>query len=54
MSDDVLESELLDVRGIDLDQLKALPDSALRASLYRILSERVDMPDRYTIHESSI
>jgi len=54
MNDDVLESELLDVRGLDLDRLKALPDSVLRASLSRILAERGDMPDRYTIHESSI
>ena len=54
MSDDVLESELLDVQGIDLDRLKALPDSVLQSSLSRILAERVDMPDRYTIHESSI
>lgn len=56
MDDDdvVLESELLDVTGIDLDQLKALPDSVLRWALRRILTERVDMPDRYTIHESSL
>jgi len=54
MNDDVLESGLLDVRDIDLDRLKALPDSVLHASLSRILAERVDTPDRYTIHESSI
>lgn len=54
MSDEVLESELLDVRGIDLDQLEALPDSVLRASLSRILAERVDMPDRYSIFANSI
>ena len=56
MDDDdlVLESELLDVTGIDLEQLKTLPDSVLRSALRRILTERVDMPDRYTIHESSL
>lgn len=55
MCDDVvLESELLDVTGINLDQLDALPDSVLRAALRRILAERVDMPERYTIFQSSL
>jgi FXSXX-COOH protein len=54
MDDGVLESELLDVTDLDLDQLDALPDSVLRAALRRILMERIDAPDRYTIHESSL
>jgi FXSXX-COOH protein len=54
MDDAVLESELLDVTDIKLEQLDALPDSVLRAALRRVLAERADMPDRYTIHESSL
>jgi FXSXX-COOH protein len=54
MDDMVLESELLDVTDIDLEQLDALPDSVLRAALRRVLAERTDMPDRYSIFGSSL
>jgi FXSXX-COOH protein len=55
MGDDAgLESELLDVTGIDLDQLDALPDSVLRASLRRVLTERVDIPDGYAGFENAL
>lgn len=37
--DDFLESELLDVTKVNLAELDAMPDSVLRASLRRILTE---------------
>lgn len=49
-----LESDLLDVTDISFEQLDALPDSVLRASLRRVLSERVDVPERYTIFQNSM
>jgi FXSXX-COOH protein len=49
-----LESELLDVTGIDLGQLGELPDTVLRASLRRILSERVDLPEGYAGFENAL
>lgn len=54
MDDAVLESELLDVTDIDLDQLDALPDSVLRAALRRVLAEHTDMPDRYSIFQNTL
>jgi len=53
-ADGVLESELLDVTGIDLARLEALPDSALRASLRRILAENLETPDQYAAFQSSL
>jgi FXSXX-COOH protein len=52
--DGVLESELIDVTGIDLARLEALPDSVLRASLRRILAENGEMPDQYAAFQSSL
>lgn len=49
-----LESELLDVTGIDLDQLDGLPESVLRASLLRILSEPADLPDGYAGFQNAL
>ena len=49
-----LESELLDVTDISFEQLDALPDTVLRASLRRVLSERVDVPERYTIFQNAM
>lgn len=49
-----LESELLDVTGISFEQLEALPDTVLRASLRRVLAERVDVPEQYTIFQNSM
>jgi FXSXX-COOH protein len=55
MDDDaVLESDLLDVTDLDLSQLAVLPDSVLRASLQRILTEKLAMPDHYSAHQSSL
>lgn len=55
MSDDTeLESELLDVSSIELDQLDALPDSALRTALQRILTEQQDVPGRYSGFQNSL
>jgi FXSXX-COOH protein len=55
MGDDAdLESELLDVTGIDLDQLDALPSSALRTALSRVLTEQKDIPDRYSGFQNSL
>ena len=53
-NDGVLESELLDVTGIDLARLEALPDAVLRASLRRILAEDLEMPDQYAAFQSSL
>ena len=49
-----LESDLLDVTDIGFEHLDALPDSVLRASLRRVLTERVDVPERYTIFQNSM
>lgn len=49
-----LESDLLDVTDISFEQLDTLPDTVLRASLRRVLSERVDVPERYTIFQSAM
>lgn len=49
-----LESDLLDVTDISFEQLDALPDSVLRASLRRVLTERLDEPERYTIFQNSM
>lgn len=50
----VLESDLLDVTELDFDRLRAMPDSTLRAALHRVLAERVDMPERYTIFDNAL
>lgn len=49
-----LESDLLDVSGIDLEQLDALPNSVFGASLRRILAESSSMPDQYAAFQSAI
>ncbi|HEX6347278.1 FxSxx-COOH cyclophane-containing RiPP peptide [Umezawaea sp.] len=53
-TDGVLESELLDVTGIDLARLDALPDDVLRASLRRVLAEDPEMPEQYAAFQSSL
>ncbi|MFC6088479.1 FxSxx-COOH cyclophane-containing RiPP peptide [Saccharothrix lopnurensis] len=50
----VLESELLDVTGIDPARLADLPDTALRAALRRILAENAELPTRFAAFESSL
>ncbi|HEV2783687.1 MAG TPA: FxSxx-COOH cyclophane-containing RiPP peptide [Actinophytocola sp.] len=52
--DIVLESELLDVTGVEFDQLDALPDSVLRAALHRVLTESGDSPHLYASFENSL
>lgn len=55
MNDDVvLDSDLLDVTGISFEELDAMPDSVLRASLRRVLAEQADAPERYTIFVNSL
>lgn len=55
MDDEVdLESDLLDVTGIGLEQLDAIPNSVLGASLRRILAERAKMPDQYAGFQSAM
>ncbi|MGH3902815.1 MAG: FxSxx-COOH cyclophane-containing RiPP peptide [Pseudonocardiaceae bacterium] len=49
-----LESDLLDLTGISLEQLDALPDSVLGASLRRILAERETMPDQYAFFQNAL
>lgn len=48
-----LESELLDVTGIDFDQLQSLPDTVLRSSLRRIFAELSQLPDQYSIFQNA-
>ncbi|MFD1152647.1 FxSxx-COOH cyclophane-containing RiPP peptide [Saccharothrix hoggarensis] len=50
----VLESDLLDVTGVDLAVLAELPDTALRAALCRVLAENDALPDRFAAFESSL
>jgi FXSXX-COOH protein len=49
-----LESDLLDVAGIDLAQLADLPDSVLAAALRRIIREGETMSDQYAIFQNAI
>lgn len=49
-----LESDLVDVAGIDLARLADLPDSVLANSLRRILSEGERMSDQYAIFQNAI
>lgn len=49
-----LVSELIDVSTLSLDQIDALPDSVLRASLTRILRENAEMPSQYAAFQSSL
>ena len=49
-----LESDLLDLTGISLEQLDALPDSVLRASWRRILTEGGTAPDQYAGFQSAV
>lgn len=49
-----IESELLDLTDLDLDRLAELPDSVLAASLRRVLSERVDLPQGYAGFENAL
>lgn len=43
----VLQSDLVDLRGIRLDQLEALPANVLASSLRRILLESARQPHSY-------
>jgi FXSXX-COOH protein len=49
-----VESDLVDVAGIDLEQLAGLPDSVLANSLRRILDEGEKMSDQYAIFQNAI
>jgi FXSXX-COOH protein len=51
--DVVLESDLVDVAGVDLERLEELPEPVLKRSLERLLRDRVDFPARYSIHEGA-
>ena len=52
--DEVLESDLLDVTRIDLAALDALPESVLRASLHRILTQNLETPDQYAAFQNTL
>ncbi|GGS52122.1 MULTISPECIES: FxSxx-COOH cyclophane-containing RiPP peptide [Actinokineospora] len=45
---------LLDVSGIDLDAIAALPDPVLRNALRRVLASRAALPDRFAAFQSSL
>jgi FXSXX-COOH protein len=47
-----LQSELVDVSGLDLDQIEALPDSVLVSSLRRVFTENTQTPDQYAAFQS--
>jgi FXSXX-COOH protein len=49
-----LKSDLIDVTGIDLDQLMALPDSVLTESLRRIFQDGSKPANHYAVFQSSI
>ena len=49
-----VESDLVDVAGIDLERLAGLPDSVLANSLRRILDEGEKMSDQYAIFQNAI
>jgi FXSXX-COOH protein len=49
-----LESDLLDVAGIDLAQLADLPDSVLATALRRIIREGETMSDQYAIFQNAL
>jgi FXSXX-COOH protein len=52
--DATLESPLLDVANLDLDQVEALPESVLRASLRRILAEEAALPEQFAAFQNSL
>ncbi|HEX9335097.1 MAG TPA: FxSxx-COOH cyclophane-containing RiPP peptide [Pseudonocardiaceae bacterium] len=49
-----LRSDLIDVTGIDLDQLMDLPDSVLTESLLRILRDVSVPPNQYAKFQDAI
>lgn len=51
-----LESDLVDLRGVDLEQLVALPETVFARSLRRILEERRSdsASDRHTSFQNTI
>ncbi|MDX3659893.1 FxSxx-COOH protein [Streptomyces sp. ID05-26A] len=51
--DDFLESELLDVTHLNLSEVDAMPDSALRASLRRILTQNPE-EHQYAAFQSAL
>jgi FXSXX-COOH protein len=52
--EEVLGSELLDVTGIDLAALDAIPESALRTSLRRILTESLEPLEQYAAFQNAL
>lgn len=49
-----LESDLVDLTGISLERISLLPDSALAASLRRILTDDSDATERYAGFQNRI
>lgn len=49
-----LESDLIDLTGVDLEQLSALPSSVLTVSLRRILAENSVASEQYAGFESFV
>jgi FXSXX-COOH protein len=54
MAEDDFESAFLDLADVDLRTVLAMPDSVLRASLERALTETPEMPDHYAAFQSSL
>jgi FXSXX-COOH protein len=54
--DDVqeVESDLIDVTDLSLDQLAALPDTVLRATLHRALLAPDSEAQLFSMHQSSL
>jgi FXSXX-COOH protein len=48
------ETDLIDVTEIDLEQLDALPDSVLAASVRRILEDGERSSDHYSAFQNAI
>ena len=49
-----VESDLLDVTGLDLDQVAALPPSALAIALRRVLDDEAEPADYYAAFQNSM
>jgi FXSXX-COOH protein len=49
-----LKSDLVDLSGVDFDQLDALPPSVLTRSLHRVLRENASNADHYAAFQNTI
>ncbi|MFJ8959055.1 FxSxx-COOH cyclophane-containing RiPP peptide [Lentzea sp. NPDC102401] len=49
-----LKSDLVDLSGVDFDQLDTLPSSVLTRSLHRVLRENASNIDHYAAFQNTI